>query len=61
MRKTGSNATLSTTNPTLTALGANLGLCGEKPVTNHLHHGMAMVNGTRNIKITDTGTRRNQE
>jgi hypothetical protein len=32
-RKTCPNITLSTTNSTRTALGVNLGFCGEKPVT----------------------------
>jgi hypothetical protein len=33
-RKTGLNATSSTTNPTWTDLGSNLGLRGERPATN---------------------------
>jgi hypothetical protein len=33
-RKACHSATLSIINPTWTALGANLGLCGEKPATN---------------------------
>jgi hypothetical protein len=32
---------LSTSNPTWTKLGMNLGLCGEMPATNRLSHGMA--------------------
>jgi hypothetical protein len=35
------SATLFTTNPTLTDLGTNPGLCGERPVTNCLNHGTA--------------------
>jgi hypothetical protein len=35
------SATLSTTNPTRTALGANPGLRGEKPATNRLRYGTA--------------------
>jgi hypothetical protein len=40
-RKTRPSATLSTTNPTWTDPGTNLGLCGERPVNNHLSHGTA--------------------
>jgi hypothetical protein len=40
-RKTCPSATLSTTNPTWAALGANSALHGEKPVTNHLSYGTA--------------------
>jgi hypothetical protein len=40
LRKTCPNATLSTTNPTWTNLDANLGLCGEMLVANHLSHGL---------------------
>jgi hypothetical protein len=36
--KTYPNDTPSTTNPTLTALGTNHGLHGEKPVTSCLWH-----------------------
>jgi hypothetical protein len=32
---------LSTTNPTLTDLGSNPGLCGERPATDRLSHGTA--------------------
>jgi hypothetical protein len=46
------SATLSSTNPTLTDLGANLGLCSEKRVTNCLSHGMALKSLTKqHIKI----------
>jgi hypothetical protein len=41
--KTCPSATLSTTNPTWIDQGANLGLCGRRPVTNCLSHGMAFV------------------
>jgi len=40
-RKTCPSATLSTTNPTWIDLGANPGLRGERPATNHLRHGTA--------------------
>jgi hypothetical protein len=40
-RKTYSNATFSTTNPTLTDLDANRGLRGEKLATNRLSYGTA--------------------
>jgi hypothetical protein len=39
--KTCHNAPLYTTNPTQTGLGLNLGLHGEKMVTNHQSYGMA--------------------
>jgi hypothetical protein len=42
-RKTSPSATLPTTNPIWAALGINLGLCGEKPVTNHLSYGTALI------------------
>jgi hypothetical protein len=35
-------ATLSTTNPTWTDLGANMSLCGERPATNRLSHDTAL-------------------
>jgi hypothetical protein len=41
-RKTCPSATLSTTNPTWIDPGANPGLRGERPATNHLSHGMAL-------------------
>jgi hypothetical protein len=34
---------LSTTNPTWTDPGANLGLCGERQVANHLSHGTSLI------------------
>jgi hypothetical protein len=40
-RKTCSNATLSTTNPTWIDPGADSGLHGERPATNNLSHGTA--------------------
>jgi hypothetical protein len=40
-RKTSPSATLSTTNPTGIDPGANPGLRGERPATNHLSHGTA--------------------
>jgi hypothetical protein len=39
--KTCPSATLSTTNPTWTDPGKNPGLCGGRPETNRLSHGMA--------------------
>jgi hypothetical protein len=38
-RKTCPSATLSTKNPTWTALGMNPGLRSEKPTINHLSYG----------------------
>jgi hypothetical protein len=43
LRKTCPSPTLSTTNPTWTDLGANMGLCCEKLATNCLSHGMALL------------------
>jgi hypothetical protein len=37
-RKTCTSATVSTTNPTWTDPGMNVGLHCDKPVTNHLSH-----------------------
>jgi hypothetical protein len=37
------SATLSTTNPTWIDPGANPGLRGERPTTNHLSHGTVYV------------------
>jgi hypothetical protein len=36
------SAPLSTINPTCTDMGANPGLCHERPATNHPRHGMAL-------------------
>jgi hypothetical protein len=41
LEKTCPSATLSTTNPTWTNLGVNLGLFCERLATNHLSCGMA--------------------
>jgi hypothetical protein len=41
--KTCPSATLSTTNPTWTDPGSNPGLRGERPATNRLSHGTALV------------------
>jgi hypothetical protein len=41
--KTCTSATLSTTSPTWTDPGANLGLCGERSATNRLSHCTATV------------------
>jgi hypothetical protein len=43
LRKTCPSATLSTTNPTWIDPGSNPGLCGERPATNRLSHGTALV------------------
>jgi hypothetical protein len=40
--KTYPSATLSTTNPTWTDQGSNLGISGERPATNRLSHGTAI-------------------
>jgi hypothetical protein len=45
-RKPCPSATLSTTNPTWTDQGANPGLRGERPATNHLSHATAPINLT---------------
>jgi hypothetical protein len=42
-RKTCLSATLSTTNPTWTDPGSNPGLRGERPESNRLSHGTALV------------------
>jgi hypothetical protein len=41
--KPSPSATWSTTNPTWTDPGSNPGLCGGRPVANHLSHGTAYV------------------
>jgi hypothetical protein len=43
--KTRPIATLSTTSPTLTDPGSNPGLRGERPATNRLSHGTALLCG----------------
>jgi hypothetical protein len=43
--KTSPSATLSTENPTWTDPAANPGLCGERPASNHLGHGVAIHGG----------------
>jgi hypothetical protein len=50
-RKTCLSATLSTTNPTSTDLGANPDLRGERPATNDLSHGPASQDVTRNLTM----------
>jgi hypothetical protein len=42
-RTTCPRANLSTTNTTWNDPGVNLGLCGERLVTDHLNHGTAML------------------
>jgi hypothetical protein len=42
MEKNLSHATFSTTDPTSTSLGVSLDFCHEKPLTAHLHCGMAL-------------------
>jgi hypothetical protein len=49
-RKSYPSATLSTTYHIWTCLGMNLGLYGERPVTNHLSHGMALL---RNVEYEE--------
>jgi hypothetical protein len=44
LRKACPGATLSTVNPTWIDPGANAGLRGERPATNHLNHGTAKEN-----------------
>jgi hypothetical protein len=44
-RKICPSSTLSTTIPTWTDPGSNLGLRGERPSTNRLSHGMALCSG----------------
>jgi hypothetical protein len=48
-RKACHSAPLSTTNPTMTDLGANPGLRGEKPATNSLSYGTALYTGVARI------------
>jgi hypothetical protein len=43
--KTCPSATLSTTNPTWIDPGSNPGLRGERPATNRLSHGTALIKG----------------
>jgi len=46
------NVTLSTTNPTCTGLGLNLGLCGKCLESNHLNDGMDVdLSGTTIMDI----------
>jgi hypothetical protein len=47
--KTCPSTTLSTTNPTWTNLGANLGLSGERPAINHLSHGTVISVITKHV------------
>jgi len=42
-RKTRLFATTVTTNPMWTGLGLNLSLRGERPVTNHVSHGVVAL------------------
>jgi len=42
-RKPCASATLSTTNPTYTGLGLNMGLCIDRLASNHLSHGMLQI------------------
>jgi hypothetical protein len=51
-RKTCPSATLSTINPTWIEPGANPSLRGERPATNDLRHGMAIVNA--NLELPPT-------
>jgi hypothetical protein len=49
--KTCPSATLSTTHPTWTDPGFNLGLRGERPATNRLSHGTAISYLNENQKV----------
>lgn len=51
-RKTCPSATLSTTKPTWTSLGANPGLLGEKPVSNCLCYGKACKSVLENTCVS---------
>jgi hypothetical protein len=57
-RKTCLSATLSTTNPTWIDQGANPGLRGDRPATNHLSHGVTLPSEEcvpwSDIQATDT-------
>jgi hypothetical protein len=53
-RQTCPSATLSTTNPTWTDPGTNLGLHGERPATNCLTHGMVFTHKVEREKIKIT-------
>jgi hypothetical protein len=50
-RKTYPSATLVATNPKGNDLGANLGLHGDRPVTNCLRYGTAIVDDTLSFKF----------
>jgi hypothetical protein len=58
-RKTNPSATLSTTNSTWTDLGTNLGLFGEKLVTNHLVYGTTYMNLIKHVSIKSFGPQNN--
>jgi hypothetical protein len=49
-RKSYPSATLSTKNPTQTALGAKLDLHSEKPATNRLSYGTAFLSQFKYVK-----------
>jgi hypothetical protein len=51
-RKTCPSATLPTTNPTWIFPGANPGLRGDSPATNHLSHGTAICVTYSELKAT---------
>jgi hypothetical protein len=52
-RETCPSAILSTTNPTLTDLGANPGLCWKSPVTNRLSHDTWLLLHFLTLSLTD--------
>jgi hypothetical protein len=49
--KTCPSATLSTTNPTRTDPGSNLGLRGERPATNRLSHDTALITTFVDVEV----------
>jgi hypothetical protein len=55
-RKICPSATLATTNPTWIDPGANPGLHGEKPATNDLSHGTALVRTLHDCKASNAVT-----
>jgi hypothetical protein len=50
-RKTCPSAILSTKNPNWNDLAMNSGLCSESLATNHLSHGMALVDKFKGLEI----------
>jgi len=56
LRKACPRVTLSTNITIRTALRLNLGLCGEKPVPNHLSYSMANTDVSTVQSYTDVST-----